>query len=75
MTAVDGARIKRALAFLDEYEAACAEQGIPPHRASLKQFIQHHRSNAEVAGTFKTLAECGSACHFYATASDLAGAS
>lgn len=66
MTEVDGSRIKRALELLEEYEAACIEQGIPPHRASLKKFIQHHRANAEVAGTFKTIAECGSGCQFYA---------
>lgn len=62
---MDASRIKRALDLLDAYEAACAEQGIPPHRASLEQFVQHHRANAEVTGTFKTLAECGEACQFF----------
>lgn len=66
MTGVDGSRIKRALELLEEYEAACIEQGIPPHRASLKKLIQHHRANAEVAGTFKTISECGASCHFFA---------
>jgi hypothetical protein len=64
VSGVDGSRIKRALKLLEEFEAACEDQGIPLSRATMQGLIKHHRANAEVVGTFKTLTECGAAGHF-----------
>lgn len=57
--------IARALALLAEYDAACADQGLPVG-ISVARFIQHHRGNAATVATFQHIAECGKDCRILA---------
>lgn len=52
---------ERAAALLAEYDAACADQGLPIG-TSVARFIQHHRGNAGTAAAFTLIAECGRGC-------------
>lgn len=52
---------ERAALLLAEYDAACADQGLPIG-TSVARFIRHHRSNAGTAAAFQLIAECGKGC-------------